>query len=88
MSNYSFCARASCLFLATAMFLVLGRYTVHAEATHSGEFNFSGPGSTIFILPKPDQGYAIGVCNSLCECGRRSKRCRPLLDICCRIRRL
>ena len=49
MSNYSFCARASCLFLATAMFLVLGRYTVHAEATHSGEFNFSGPGSTIFI---------------------------------------
>jgi hypothetical protein len=49
MSNYSFRARASCLFLAAAIFLVLGRYTVNAEATHSGEFNFSGPGSTIFI---------------------------------------
>ena len=49
MSNYSFRARASCLFLATAILLVLGCYTVHAEATHSGEFNFSGPGSTVFI---------------------------------------
>ena len=49
MSNYSFRARASRLFLATAILLMLGRYAVHAEATHSGDFNFAGPGSTVFI---------------------------------------
>jgi hypothetical protein len=49
MSNYSFRVRASRLFLATAILLMLGRYTVHADGPHSGEFNFAGPGSTVFI---------------------------------------
>jgi hypothetical protein len=65
VSNYSFRATASFLFLAIAILLVLGRYIVHAGATHSGEFNFSGPGSTIFIYQnqtRDTQSVFVTVC--------------------------
>jgi hypothetical protein len=67
MWNYSFRSRASRLFLATAILLVLGRYAVHAEATHSGEFNFAGPDSTVFIYQnqtKDTQLVFVTVCVS------------------------
>ena len=44
----SFAAKIRCLLLATAISLVLVPY-VHAEATHTGVFNFSGAGSPLVI---------------------------------------
>jgi hypothetical protein len=67
MSNYSFGTKTSCLLIGTALFLVLACHTVHAEATHSGEFNFSGPGSTVFIYQNQTndaQSVFVTVCVS------------------------